>query len=89
MHTGHHGERLLGARRRDTPDEIAVRSVTLPRSQLCLRKGSRAPRTVVNDLNVGTGEPKLLAELLKLTDGSRAFLVGLAFDVCNQLGEVR
>jgi hypothetical protein len=38
---------------------------------------------------VSASKPKLLAELLKLTDGSRTFLVGLAFDVCNQMGEVR
>jgi hypothetical protein len=43
----------------------------------------------VGDPKVCASEPKLCAEALKLTDGSRAFLVGLSFDVGDQSGEVR
>lgn len=35
------------------------------------------------------GEPKLLAEPLQLTDGSRTFLAGLSFYIGDKSGEVR
>ncbi len=67
-----------------------TREVTVRDNPLCLRERTSGLSTLgqtAQDLEVCAGAIKLLTKLLQLTNGFRAFVLSLLFDVRDQLAE--